>query len=263
MHDPMSSLLHPALYATTAPNSNTSSRGICYAFQKGQCHNEDRCWYSHNIGTGHEATNKPGQHSTKINIGAKLEIAHVDSKDVDCSFSSSSSVSLPSSTAWGKKEKKRKHNGSDYSSEKKKDKKSKSEKSKKSKLSKVLKTTKECNICFEMKSVFISLGDCAHEICDFCASAWDKCCPLCRGVKQSELDRRELRKRRLERENSERKKATLLLAKHDIYGPAVLTNTGNHTFNQQFCKKTACPPYRTFSHEFSSRNASQKAPSEV
>ena len=203
MNDPMSVLLHSNTYKA----GDTSKERICYDFQKGRCLHGDTCRFSHN---------------------AIKEIrGSIDETTLTCIDSKATNVKDDESSTSSSKKQKKKEKKKSKKNEKIK---SKSKSDKKSRASSKSTKEKECPICFEVRSVFCTLGDCDHEICDFCASSWSSSCPVCRGIKKADIQRTALRKRRLERENSERKKAAMLLAKADIYGPAVL----NATFHQQF-----------------------------
>ena len=90
----------------------------------------------------------------------------------------------------------------------------------------------ECPICFEMRILDSSLGDCEHYICYICQDKCGQKCPICRGTKKVELERNALRLKRLERESAERKRSTLLLATTGIYGSGDGGN-GNTSCRQQ------------------------------
>ena len=93
----------------------------------------------------------------------------------------------------------------------------------------------ECPICFERRELNSSLGDCEHFICYNCQDQCGHRCPICRGTKKAELERNEMRLRRLERENAERRRSNVLLATADVYGSQKRTeNEPRQQFHQMY-----------------------------
>ena len=190
--------------------SNRSNTKICNAYRRGEtCKYGDSCRYLHGV----DNEIYPKMH----HVFDKKELVMSDSSS---ELSSSSCTTEDKERHSKKRKKKRKkhkkersHNDVKKSNKRKKIKKPKSE----SRTREREQNFAECPICFEERELNNSLGDCEHYICDNCHDQCGHRCPMCRGTKKAELERSEMRLRRLERENAERRRSNVLLAENDAF----------------------------------------------
>ena len=181
---------------------------ICSAFLRGDvCKYGDSCRYIHGV-----------DNEVYPTMQRERERLMKSTSGTDSSSESSSSCKTESMMKHSKRKRKEEKHKKEKKHRKSKENKMKSEE-RKSKKSKSRSRTKErggnlaeCPICFERKELSSSLGDCEHYICNSCQDRCDdRRCPICRGKKKSELERNEMRLRRLERESAERKRSNVLV----------------------------------------------------